>query len=116
MIRNTTGAAFDKRTGEIISFKCRPTLTGLIRQLKKLQGNFADSSLVLCYEASYIGFCLQRDLVEAGYQCDVIAPGSIPRKGGSKSIKTDRIDALDLAQFHANDGGTTTGCSHGVRS
>jgi transposase len=75
----------------------------ITNQLKKLESNFDDSSLVLCYEASYIGFCLQRDLVAAGYRCDVIAPGSIPRKGGSKSDKTDRIDALDLAQFHAND-------------
>lgn len=97
------GAAFDKRSGETISFKCRPTMKGLIRQLEKLPSCFPDSVFILCYEASYVGFCLQRDLTEAGYHCDVIAPGSIPRKGGSKSVKTDRIDALDLAQFHANE-------------
>ena len=95
------GAAFDQRTGETINFKCRPTLKGLVRQLEKLEASFNDCHLIVCYEASYIGFCLQRDLTEAGYRCDVIAPGSIPRKGGSKSVKTDRIDALDLAQFHA---------------
>jgi len=97
------GAGFDKRTGETVSFKCRPTLKGLVRQLEKLEVYFTDSSLVLCYEASYIGHSLQRDLTKAGYHCEVIAPGSIPRKGGSKSVKTDRIDALDLAQFHANN-------------
>jgi len=97
------GAAFDQRTGETISFKCRPTLKGLVRQLEKLKASFNDCHLIVCYEASYIGFCLQRDLTEAGYHCDVIAPGSIPRKGGSKSVKTDRIDALDLAQFHAKN-------------
>ncbi|MEO2178471.1 MAG: hypothetical protein ABGY96_30880 [bacterium] len=32
----------------------------------------------------------------------MISSDSIPRKG-SKAIKTDRIDALDLAQFSAND-------------
>ncbi len=67
-----------------------------------MQRYFETESLKLCYEASYIGHCLQRDLIQAGYYCDVISPGSIPRKG-SKSIKTDRIDALDLAQFYAND-------------
>ena len=67
-----------------------------------MQKYFEVESLGLCYEASYIGHCLQRDLIQAGYYCDVISPGSIPRKG-SKSIKTDRIDALDLAQFYAND-------------
>ena len=96
------GAAFDKGAGEIVSFKCRPTLKGLIAQLEKMQKYFETDSLKLCYEASYIGHCLQRDLMQAGYDCDVISPGSIPRKG-SKSIKTDRIDALDLAQFYAND-------------
>jgi len=97
------GAGLDPRSGETVSFKCRPTLKGLVRQLEKLGAYFTNRSLVLCYEASYIGYCLQRDLIQAGYRCDVIAPGSIPRKGGSKSVKTDRIDALDLAQFHAND-------------
>ena len=56
------GAAFDKQTGEAVSFKCRPTLKGLVRQLEKLAAYFTDCSLVLCYEASYIGHCLQRDL------------------------------------------------------
>ena len=95
------GAAFDKETGEVVSFKCRPTLQGLVAQLEKMQKYFEAGSLKLCYEASYIGHCLQRDLMQSGYDCDVISPGSIPRKG-SKSIKTDRIDALDLAQFYAN--------------
>jgi transposase len=95
------GAAFDKETSEIVSFKCRPNLKGLTSQLEKMQKYFEVGSLKLCYEVSYIGHCLQRDLIQAGYYCDVISPGSNPRKG-SKSIKTDRIDALDLAQFYAN--------------
>ncbi|MBV1906232.1 MAG: IS110 family transposase [Pseudomonadales bacterium] len=32
----------------------------------------------------------------------MVAPSSIPRRAG-KSVKTDRIDAMDLAQFYAND-------------
>ena len=31
------GAAFKKKTGEIISFKCLPTLKGLVSQLEKMQ-------------------------------------------------------------------------------
>jgi len=50
----------------------------------------------------HIGFTLQRDLADKKYHCDVVAPSSIPRKGG-KAIKTDRIDAAQLAQFYAND-------------
>ena len=67
-----------------------------MRQLEKLSDYFEDGVLKLCYEASYIGFSLQRDLCKVGYDCEVIAPGSIARTRG-KMIKTDRIDAADLA-------------------
>ena len=34
------GAALDKKSGEVIDFKCRPTLKGLLGQLEKLGGHF----------------------------------------------------------------------------
>jgi len=95
------GSALDKSTGEAIDFKCRPTLKGLLDQLEKLNKYFPERTLTLCYEATYIGFTLQRDLAEKGYSCDVVAPTSIPSPRG-KQIKTDRIDAAHLAQFYAN--------------
>jgi transposase len=96
------GSALNKDTGEVITFQCRPTLAGLLKQLARLDCAFPGSSLSLCYEASYIGYTLQRDLVKHGYHCDVVAPSSIPSPR-SKQIKTDRIDAAQLAQFYAND-------------
>jgi transposase len=95
------GSALNKHTGEVITFQCRPTLAGLLKQLAKLDHAFPGSSLSLCYEASYIGYTLQRDLVKHGYHCDVVAPSSIPSPRG-RQIKTDRIDAAQLAQFYAN--------------
>lgn len=95
------GSALAKHTGEVIDFKCRPTLKGLLSQLEKLDRHFPGCTLRLCYEASYIGYTLQRDLTEKGYRCDVVAPTSIPSPRG-KQIKTDRIDATQLAQFYAN--------------
>ena len=95
------GSAVDKTTGEIINFKCRPTLKGLLGQLNKLGKHFPGYSFRICYEASYIGYILQRDIVEAGYPCEVVAPTSIPSPRG-RQIKTDRIDASQLAQFYAN--------------
>ena len=56
------GSAFNKATGEVIDFRGRPTLKGLLTQLDKLQRHFRGCSIRLCYEASYVGFCLQRDL------------------------------------------------------
>jgi hypothetical protein len=34
------GSAFNKDSGEVIDFKCRPTLKGLLVQLGKLAGHF----------------------------------------------------------------------------
>ena len=54
--------ALDKRTGEVLDFRCPSTLNGLVRQLNKAQDYFRDAELRLCCEASYVGFSLQRDL------------------------------------------------------
>ena len=83
------GAAFNKGTGEVINFRCRPTLKGLLTQLDKLQRHFQGCSIWLCYEASYVGFHLQRNLRTHGWRCDVVAPSSIPSPRG-KAVKTDR--------------------------
>lgn len=96
------GSAFNKVTGEVIDFRCRPTLKALLTQLDRLQRHFRGLSVRLCYEASYVGYCLQRDLQAKGWHCDVVAPSSIPSPRG-KAVKTDRIDASHLAQFYANE-------------
>ena len=75
------GSALSHTTGEILDFKCRPNLKGLLGKLDKLHKYFPGSTFKLCYEASYIGYTLQRDLVEKGYYCDVVAPTSIPNMG-----------------------------------
>ena len=61
------GSALDRRTGEVLSFHCRPTLKGLVGQLENLRKRFGEAELKLCYEASYVGFSLQRDLHNKGY-------------------------------------------------
>jgi transposase len=90
------GAALNRHTGEVLEFNCRPTLQGPAGQLEKLHTYFGGSQLRLCYEACYVGFSLQRDLHDKRYACVVVAPSTIPRRGG-KSVKTDRIDAAELA-------------------
>ena len=64
--------------------------------------HFRGHKIKLCYEASYVGYCLQRDLVSNDIHCDIVSPSSIPSPRG-KAIKTDRIDAGYMAQFYAND-------------
>ena len=93
-------SALDQSTGEVLDLRCRATLKGLLKQLEKQTENFKGAQLRVCYEASYVGFSLQRDLAERGYICEVVAPSSIPRRSG-KLVKTDRIDAAELAEYYA---------------
>ena len=51
------GSAFNRATGEVIDFRCRPTLKGLLTQLDKLQRHFRGGSIRLCYKA--IAICVQ---------------------------------------------------------
>ena len=55
--------------------------------------------LRFCYEAGPCGYGIQRQLSEAGHECVVVAPSSIPRKPGDR-VKTDRRDAINLAKLH----------------
>jgi transposase len=99
--QNFHGAALIAGSGEVIEFKCRSNTKGLINQLQNLKDKFPSSQFKICYEATYIGFTLQRDLATHGFVCDVIAPSSIPRVHGNQ-IKTDRLDAGKLAQFYVS--------------
>jgi hypothetical protein len=58
------GSALDRQTGEVLGFQCRPILKGLIGQLDNVRKHFGGVALELFYEASYVGFSLQRDLAE----------------------------------------------------
>ena len=78
-------------------FRCKPSIGALVKKLKSFQKD--PSQLKLCYEATYLGYWLQRDLSRQGFDCEIIAPTSIPRTPGSR-IKTDRIDANRLAIFY----------------
>lgn len=51
-----------------------------------------------CYEAGPTGYELQRLLTRLGIRCIVAAPSLIPQRPGDR-VKTDRRDALRLAQL-----------------
>jgi len=66
------GSAFNKDTGEALDFKCRPTLKGLLQQLDRMAQHFKGHKIKLCYEASYVDYCLQRDLISNDIHCDIV--------------------------------------------
>ena len=69
-------------------------VAALIRKLAK-----SGSRLSFCYEAGPTGYDLYRQIVAAGHDCAVVAPSLIPRRPGDR-VKTNRRDALNLAQLH----------------
>ena len=93
--------AFFSATGEVIENKTKPNLKSLLNKLEEIKNKYPEHLIKICYEATYIGFSLQRGLVKNNFDCVVIAPSSIPRVHGNQ-IKTDRIDAGKLAQFYAS--------------
>jgi len=73
-----------------------PSDEALRRVLRRLS---REGKVRACYEAGGFGYVLQRKLAAWGYACDVVAPSLIPRKPGDH-VKTDRRDALKLAEFN----------------
>ena len=66
--------------------------------IERLSVEFNGELLLFCYEAGPTGYHLYRQLMASGHECQVVAPSQIPHKPGER-IKTDRRDALKLAQY-----------------
>jgi len=67
--------------------------------MRKLLGRHDPESTRICYEAGPTGYDTHRLISSLGFDCDVIAPSLIPRRSGAR-VKTDRIDARNLARLH----------------
>lgn len=93
------GCGINKRTGEVREFACRPSIGYLDKKLEEFKKEGAE--IKICYEATYLGFSLYRELTKRGYFCEVIAPSLIPEMPG-KRVKTDRIDSKKMAMYYSN--------------
>ena len=92
--------AFCYDTGEFFELKSKPNIGNLMRKLEKFTKQ--DFELKLCYEATYIGYSLCRDLNRNGHDTQIIAPSMIPEIASNR-VKTDRLDAKKLAEYYAKD-------------
>jgi transposase len=94
-----TACVFDTSTGEILhEQQLKNQQAAVVQLIKRIRHRFGEPHC--CYEASSCGFVLYRQLRDLKVSCDVIAPSTIPRRGGER-IKTDRRDAEKLATMHA---------------
>jgi transposase len=67
--------------------------------IRRLLGRHDPAVTATCYEAGPTGYDTHRLIASLGFACDVIAPSLIPRRSGAH-VKTDRIDARNLARLH----------------
>ncbi len=74
------------------------TVKAVGKLIERLSKEFDGQVLLFCYEAGPCGYGLYRQIVEAGHECEVVAPSLIPKKAGER-VKTDRRDALKLARY-----------------
>ena len=93
-----TIAFYDLSTQTFTNLKSAPSAKSLINKIRT--NGFSLDNIHLCYESTYLGFSLYRQLRTQGIHCDVIATSSIPKAPGKK-VKTDRIDASKLAEYYA---------------
>lgn len=75
-------------------FSCKPNAGVLASKLRQHIGS--ETTAKVCYEATYLGFSLQRDLTRRGLSCEVIAPSLVPVIPGDR-VKTNRLDCEKLA-------------------
>ncbi len=100
------GIYTENKLERTVEFRTKPSIGALDAKLSKF---VADGfKLKICYEATYLGFSLYRDLKQKNYDCEVIAPSSIPRSSDS-FVKTDRIDAKKLTQYYKKEMLTVVG-------
>lgn len=85
---------------DIIEFKTKPSVGALMGKLQKYRDENYD--IKVCYEATYLGYSLYRDLTKRGIECEVIAPSSIPSAPGH-TVKTDKIDSRKLVRYYKNN-------------
>ena len=91
---------FCKETGEIFEMTSKPNLGSLMKKLQKFKEQNFD--IKLCYEATYIGYTVCRNLNTNGFKSEIIAPSMIPELSSNR-VKTDRLDAMKLAKYYSND-------------
>jgi transposase len=91
------GCLLSDEDSQAVEFAVPASVTALVKKIEKIRD--PATALKICYEATYLGFSLQRRLERCGYVCDVIAPSLIPRKPGER-VKTDRLDSRKLAEYY----------------
>jgi transposase len=96
-LHHAVAIAEEGRTGEVRFLgEIENSEAAAVKLVKKLSQRYGE--LTFCYEAGPTGYGLHRLNGGLGHECMVVAPSLIPKKAGER-VKTNRRDALSLAQL-----------------
>ena len=86
------------------NIKVTPEPDNIVQFIENIKKKVKDECDILCgYEAGCLGFSLYHELVKKGIRCVILAPTIMMTQQG-KRIKTDKRDALMIAQCLAYGG------------
>lgn len=98
---NFTFCSFSLETNAPFAQVTLPPVSGsVVSYINKLRQARGDSRFICGYEAGCLGYSLYHELTALGIECIILAPSTIPVTPGRR-IKTDRIDAANIAQYLA---------------
>ena len=79
--------------------KIAPDSELVVQYLQSAKGFYDLNAHIVCgYEAGCLGYSLYRELTALGVDCVILAPSTMPTEKGKKHIKTDKRDAMRIAQ------------------
>lgn len=78
------------------SFRSKANIHQLIKMIK--EKFISGYTFHFCYESTYSGYFLYREITKSGHECTIIAASLIPEKAGDK-VKNDRLDSQKLALY-----------------
>ena len=95
---------YDKESGEISrETKCAADVKLVKKYIEGIKKEEGKDTIIKCgYEAGCLGFSLYKSLKAFDIDCDIMAPTTMQTSPKNKVVKTDKMDARNIALNLAN--------------
>ena len=95
---------YDKESGEVSKeVKCASDVKLIKKYIDTIKEEYKEDITVKCgYEAGCLGFSLYKELKALNIECDILAPTTMHSSSKNRVVKTDKMDARNIAINLAN--------------
>ena len=96
---------YDKESGEMSrEIKCVADVKLIKKYVEGIKKEAGKDTIIKCrYEAGCLGFSLYKSLKALDIDCDILAPTTMQSSSKNKVVKTDKMDARNIASNLANN-------------